>query len=106
MDKSNQEQRDGSAVQRMLRTFLSRLRRLVGVLIQFAQRDQLSELEEQTRRLGSASVEASVYTHGELKAIEERLARIERELAALRRASDVPAAGSPEPAERPDDVVA
>jgi hypothetical protein len=105
MDKSN-ETLNGSALRRMLSTFLSRLRRLVGTLIQFAQRDQLHELEEQTRRLGSASVEASVYTHGELKAIEERLARIERELAALRRASDVPAAGSPEPAERPDDVVA
>lgn len=106
MDKYNEEQRDGSALRRMLSTFLSRLRRLVGTLVQFAQRDQLHELEEQTRRLGSASVEASVYTHGELKAIEERLARIERELAALRRASDVREAASAEPAERPDDVVA
>ncbi len=40
------------------RNFFSRLRRLVGNLLQFAQRDQLEELGDQTRRLGSASVES------------------------------------------------
>jgi hypothetical protein len=106
MDKANEEDHNRSAIGRMLSAFLLRLRRLVGTLIQFTQRDQLDELKEQTRRLGSASVEASVYTHGELKVIEERLARIERELAALRQGRDVREAASPEPAERPDDVVA
>jgi hypothetical protein len=106
MDPANEKEHRNSALGRMLSTILSRLRRLVGTLIQFAQRDQLYELKEQTRRLGSASVEASVYTHGELKAIEERLARIERELALLRRMTEEREAASAEAAERPDDVVA
>jgi hypothetical protein len=95
-----------SSVKRLLARLFHGIRRVAGTFVQFAQRDQLYELKEQTRRLGSASVEASVYTHGELKAIEERLAAIERELAALRRAIDVGEAAAPEPAERPDDVVA
>jgi hypothetical protein len=95
-----------SSVKRLLARLFHGIRRVAGTFVQFAQRDQLYELKEQTRRLGSASVEASVYTHGELKALEERLAGIERELAALRRAIELEQAASPESAERPDDVVA
>jgi hypothetical protein len=95
-----------SSIKRLVARLFHGIRRLAGAFVQFAQRDQLDELKEQTRRLGSASVEASVYTHGELKAIEERLAGVERELAALRRAVEVREAASPESAERPDDVVA
>jgi hypothetical protein len=95
-----------SSVKRFIGRLLYGIRRLAGTFVQFAQRDQLDEIKEQTRRLGSASVEASVYTHGELKALEERLAVIERELAALRRALEPREASSSEPAEHPDDVVA
>jgi hypothetical protein len=65
-------------------TFFAKLRRLLGNLIQFAQRSQLEELGDQTRRLGSASVESATYVSGELRAMEKRLSRIEEELAALR----------------------
>jgi hypothetical protein len=95
-----------SSTKRLLSRLFHGLRRLGGTLVQFAQRDQFQELREQTRRLGSASVEASVYTHGELKAIEARLARVERELAAISRALELRQAASSESAERPDDVVA
>lgn len=63
---------------------LMRLRRLVATFIQFAQRDQFRDLREQTQRLGSASVEAATYVQADLQAVEERLARLERELASLR----------------------
>jgi fructose-1,6-bisphosphatase/inositol monophosphatase family enzyme len=69
---------------RSVSTFFSWLRALIGNLIQFAQRSQLEELGDQTRRLGSASVESATYVSGELRALDERLSRIEDELATLR----------------------
>lgn len=56
------------------------------MLLQIAQRNQLRELTDQTRRLSSASVESVTHLGGELKAIDERLRRIEDELAAQGRA--------------------
>ena len=70
---------------RAVSTFFSGLRRLIGNLLKFAQRDQLEELGDQTRRLGSATVESVTFVSGELRALDERLSRIEEELASLRR---------------------
>jgi predicted nuclease with TOPRIM domain len=69
---------------RLLAAILAKLRRLASALLQAVQRDQISEIGEQTRRLGAASVESSTYVNGELRALDERLRRIEQELAALR----------------------
>jgi fructose-1,6-bisphosphatase/inositol monophosphatase family enzyme len=91
---------------RAVSTFFSGLRRLIGNLLKFAQRDQLEELGDQTRRLGSASVESAIYVQGELQALDKRLSRIEDELAALHRFLEESRVPSPESAERPDDVVA
>jgi hypothetical protein len=76
---------DHDAPGRSLSTFFRKLRRLLGNLLQFAQRSQIEELGKETRRLGSATVESATHVGGELRAIEERLSRIEEELAELRR---------------------
>jgi uncharacterized protein YicC (UPF0701 family) len=78
-------ERDTSPFVGAISTFFARLRRLIGNLIKFAQRDQLEELGDQTRRLGSATVESVAFVSGELRSVEERLSRIEEELASLRR---------------------
>lgn len=70
---------------RALLAVLNKLRRIVGALLQLVQRNEIVELGEQTRRLGSASVESATYVSGELQAVETRLASIEQELAALRK---------------------
>jgi hypothetical protein len=75
-----------SSVKRLVGRLFHGIRRLAGTFVQFAQRDQLDELKEQTRRLGSASVEASTYVQGELQAFDRRLSRIEEQLAELQRA--------------------
>jgi hypothetical protein len=76
------------SVKNLIAKLLHGLRRLAGAFVQFAQRDQLVELSDQTRRLGAASVESSTYVSGELQALDERLSKIEEELAALRRGLD------------------
>ncbi|MGZ5362547.1 MAG: hypothetical protein ACXWF3_13205 [Solirubrobacterales bacterium] len=70
---------------RWLLAVLDKLRRIVGALLQLAQRNEIVELGEQTRRLGSASIESATYVSGELQAVEARLASVEQELAALRK---------------------
>ena len=47
-------------------------------------RDRLRDIDQQTERLGSASVEAVTHLGSEVRALDQRLAAIERELAALR----------------------
>jgi hypothetical protein len=60
------------------------LRRILGSVYQVVFRDQLSSISRQTERLGSASVESVTYLGAEVRALDQRLAAIERELAALR----------------------
>jgi hypothetical protein len=90
------------AVKQAFSALFSRIRRTLGAFLQFWQRDQLEELSEQTHRLGSASVESVTYVGKELRAMDERLSRIEGELEALRRLLEK--RDSAEPAERPDTV--
>jgi DNA repair exonuclease SbcCD ATPase subunit len=47
-------------------------------------RDRLRHIDQQTERLGSASVEAVTHLGSEVRALDQRLAAIERDLAALR----------------------
>jgi hypothetical protein len=74
------------AVRRTLATIVSRLRRAFGGLLALVMHGQLRDINRQTQRLGAASVESMTYVGGELQALDERLSRIEEELAALRAA--------------------
>jgi uncharacterized coiled-coil DUF342 family protein len=69
---------------RLLSILVARIRRVLGMLLQVVERDQLRVLTHETRRLSSASVESVTFLGGELKTLEERLARLEEELAAIR----------------------
>jgi hypothetical protein len=73
-----------SALQRVLVGLLSALRRALSTINQVVFRDRLRDIDRQTERLGSASVEAVTHLGGEVRALDQRLAAIERELAALR----------------------
>jgi hypothetical protein len=91
-----------SALQRALVALLSALRRALGTVNQVVFRDRLRHIDQQTERLGSASVEAVTHLGGEVRALESRLAAIEHELSALRELlerRERSAAGDDEPLE-------
>jgi hypothetical protein len=73
-----------SALQSALVRVLTALRRILGSVYQVVFRDRLRDIDQQTERLGSASVEAVTHLGSEVRALDQRLAAIERELAALR----------------------
>ena len=73
-----------SALQRAIVGLLTAIRRILGSVYQVAFRDRLRDIDQQTERLGSASVEAVTHLGSEVRALDQRLAAIERELAALR----------------------
>jgi hypothetical protein len=73
-----------SVLQRALVGVLSALRRMLSTINQVVFRDRLGDIDRQTERLGSASVEAVTHLGGEVRALDQRLAAIERELTALR----------------------
>ena len=86
MEKTTPTQRAVLAVRRLLATFVSRLRRGFGGVLTLLLHGQLRDLNRQTQRLGAASVESITYVGGELQALDQRLSRIEEELAAVRAA--------------------
>jgi uncharacterized coiled-coil DUF342 family protein len=86
MEETTPTQRAVLAVRRLLATFVSRLRRAFGGVLTLLLHGQLRDLNRQTQRLGAASVESMTYVGGELQALDERLSRIEEELAAVRAA--------------------
>ena len=92
------------AVRRLLSILVSRLRRAFGGVVTLVLHDQIGDLSRQTQRLGSASVESVTYLGGELKALDERLTRIEEELAAIRGALERGAPAQGERVDAPDEV--
>jgi hypothetical protein len=80
MDSPSLPLRVLSAVNRALHHLLFRLRQMLGLAAQAAQRDQLRELTEEARVLGSASAESINHVGAELREINERLAKLEREI--------------------------
>ena len=92
------------ALKRLLSILISRMRRAFGGLLQLTLHDQLGDLSRKTDRLGSASVESVTYLGNELRALDERLSRIEGELASLRELLDRPGASSGGSPERSDEV--
>ncbi len=84
MDNGSSDKSPFLALQRGLVAVLRAIRRLLGSAYQVAFRDRLRAIDVQTERLGTASVEAMTYLGSEVRALDQRLAAIERELAALR----------------------
>jgi hypothetical protein len=80
MDSPSLPLRVLSAVNRALHHLLFRFRQLLGIAAQSVQRDQLRELTDETRVLGSASAESINHVGAELREINERLAKLEREI--------------------------
>jgi len=84
VDTGSSDKRAVFVLQRALVSVLSALRRALGSIYQVAFRDRLGDIDRQTERLGSASVEAVTHLGSEVRALDQRLAAIERELASLR----------------------
>jgi hypothetical protein len=84
VDTGSSDKRAVFVLQRALLSVLSALRRALGSVYQVAFRDRLGDIDRQTERLGSASVEAVTHLGSEVRALDQRLAAIEREIAALR----------------------
>jgi hypothetical protein len=92
------------AARRLLSILVSRLRRAFGGLTALVLHDQLGDLSRQTQRLGAASVESVSYLGGELKALDERLSRIEDELAAIHEMLDQGGRAPESPIEAADEI--
>jgi hypothetical protein len=91
-----------SALQRAVVAVLTGLRRALGSVYQVVFRDRLRAIDQQTERLGSASVEAVTHLGSEVRALDQRLAAIEKELTALRELMErreTPSAEDDEPLE-------
>ena len=84
VDTGSSDKRPVFVLQRALVSVLAAVRRVLGSIYQVVFRDRLRDIDQQTERLGSASVEAVTHLGGEVRALDQRLAAIERELAALR----------------------
>jgi hypothetical protein len=69
-----------SAVNRVLQHVLFRAKQMLGLVAQAAQRDQLRELTDEARTLGSASAESINHVGAELREINARLAKLEGEI--------------------------
>jgi hypothetical protein len=84
MDTSSPQNRMTLALRRGIAAILGALRSVLASIFQIVFRDRLRDIDEQTERLGAASVESVTYLGSEVRALAQRLAKIERELVALR----------------------
>jgi hypothetical protein len=84
-----------SALNRALGLVLFRVKQMLGLLAQSVQRDQLRELTEEARVLGSASAESINHVGAELREINERLAKLEREIERIGNRLEGNGAGDP-----------
>jgi hypothetical protein len=92
------------AIKHTLAIVVTLLRRAFGTVMHLAVHDQLADIRNQTERLGSASVESITYVGGELNRLDERLTRIETELAALRESVDRGSSSAADRSEAADEV--
>ena len=69
-----------------------RVRRALGNAFQVVSRDPLRDLNHQAERLGSAADESAAHLGTDMRALDQRLSRIEDEVAALRKALSPPSA--------------
>jgi len=84
-----------SAANRALHHVLFRLKQILGLVAQAAQRDQLRELTDEARVLGSASAESIDHVGAELREINARLAKLESEIERIASRIDAGGAGDP-----------
>jgi predicted nuclease with TOPRIM domain len=105
VDTSSSQNRVALALRRALVAILGAVRRVLASIFQIVFRDRLRDIDEKTDRLGSASVESVTYLGSEVRALDQRLAKIEGELSALRELLES-REGSPESAEDPGEVPA
>jgi hypothetical protein len=105
VDTSAPQNRVTLALRRAVVTILGAVRRALASVYQVAFRDRLRAIDEKTDRLGSASVESVTYLGSEVRALDQRLAKIEKDLAALRELLER-REGSSESTEDPDEIPA
>ena len=84
MDTSSPQNRSTLALRRAIAAIFAAVRRVLASIFQVVFNDRLRDISQKTDRLGSASVESVTYLGSEVRALDARLAKIERELAALR----------------------
>ncbi|HET9120699.1 MAG TPA: hypothetical protein VFN72_09195 [Solirubrobacterales bacterium] len=84
METSPSDNRLIRALGRGVAAILGVVRRVLAGIFQVVFNDRLRDISQKTDRLGSASVESVTYLGGEVHALDQRLAAIERELTALR----------------------
>jgi len=105
VDTSSPDNRGTLALRRGLAAILGAVRRVLASIFQVVFNDRLRDISQKTDRLGSASVESVTYLGGEVRALDQRLAKIERELAALRELLEARERSS-EAAADPDEIPA
>jgi hypothetical protein len=105
VDTSSNDKRVTLAIRRGLAAILGSIRRVLASIFQIVFNDRLRDISQKTDRLGSASVESVTYLGGEVRALDQRLAKIERELAALRELLESRERSS-ESAEDPEEIPA
>jgi len=84
VDTSSPQNRSTLALRRAIAAIFAAVRRVLASIFQVVFNDRLRDISQKTDRLGSASVESVTYLGSEVRALDARLAKIERELAALR----------------------
>ena len=84
MDSSSPQNRVTLALRRGVVAILGALRRVLASIFQVVFNDRLRDISQKTDRLGSASVESVTHLGSEVRGLDQRLAKIERDLAALR----------------------
>jgi hypothetical protein len=106
VETSAPDKRVAPALRRGLAAILGAVRRVLASLFQIVFNDRLRDISQKTDRLGSASVESVTYLGGEVRALDARLARIERELVALRELLESREHSSSSSAEDPEEIPA
>jgi hypothetical protein len=84
MEPTNRRTGPLSALRTTLEGAYYWLRRVLGLVYSVLLRDTLTRLRVDVEQLGEAAVESTSYVGTELRRVEERLERLEDELAALR----------------------
>jgi hypothetical protein len=103
MNLTATRRRATAELKRALVLVLRPFRKLLGRLLQVTERSEMQELRDRTARLSAASVEAVTFLGEDVRHLDERLARLEEELAAIRgllEEEDSSRDTEPEPASR------
>src|SRR5882724_10737545 len=82
-------------LKRAISHLLFRVKHMLGMLAQSVQRDELRELTNEARVLGSASAESINHVGAELREINERLAKLEHDIERIGHLLEENGAGDP-----------